>query len=207
MLAAGGCWPMLLPPTTPLLLPPTILPAATSPLLYPDDWLPTDPTDPAGDGVGDSGEGVPCPPHCSGCNGVGCVAYGEQLFITAKYTLKNTLLTMCTVHHTHWYVCRTSCITQLLIMAYWVMMAATLNCYELESMCLSNYSSQYVLCAPYLKTGHIILYLDRCPRNGIRMCYISVRICGPRWRRKNHYRTEIWSQNAHIKFRFTKLNK
>lgn len=34
---------------------------ANSPLLYPDDWLPTDPTEPAGEGVGDNGDGVPCP--------------------------------------------------------------------------------------------------------------------------------------------------
>lgn len=104
MLAAGGCCPMPLPPTTPLLPPPTILPAATSPLLYPDDWLPTDPTDPAGDGVGDSGEGVPCPPHCSGCNGVGCVACGEQHFNTCNnYTLKEILLTKRTLEYIHWY--------------------------------------------------------------------------------------------------------
>ena len=33
----------------------------SSPLEYPDDWLPTEPTEPAGEGegVGDSGDGVP----------------------------------------------------------------------------------------------------------------------------------------------------
>lgn len=37
--------------------------AANSPLPYPEDWLPTEPTEPAGDGVGDRGEGVPWPPR------------------------------------------------------------------------------------------------------------------------------------------------
>jgi hypothetical protein len=42
----------------------------SSPLLYPELCDPTEPTDPAGDGVGDRGDGVPCPCitellHCS----------------------------------------------------------------------------------------------------------------------------------------------
>lgn len=36
-------------------------PPRSSPLEYPDDWLPTEPTEPAGDGVGLKGDGVPWP--------------------------------------------------------------------------------------------------------------------------------------------------
>lgn len=75
------------------------------PLLYPEElWLPTEPTEPAGDGVGER-EGVPCPSGCIGVVWAGCWKCQnkilKQLWFILNFTYK-TIITAWNIKCTQW---------------------------------------------------------------------------------------------------------